>query len=45
MSYFEKDKLGGGRPAVSITINGIGGDPTIVAQEYEDADDIAGERE
>jgi hypothetical protein len=45
MSYFEKDKAGGGRPVVSITINGIGNDPTIVAQEYEDADDIAGERD
>jgi len=45
MSYFEKDKAGGGRPVVSITINGIGNDPTIVAQEYEDADDISGERD
>ena len=28
VSYFEKDKEGGGRPAVSITISGIG-DPKV----------------
>jgi hypothetical protein len=24
MSYFEKDKAGGGRPSVNITISGVG---------------------
>ena len=43
MSYFEKDKAGGGRPAVSITINGIGGnDSTIIEQEpFDDVNDIS----
>ena len=43
MSYFEKDKAGGGRPAVSITINGIGGnDNTIIEQEpFDDVNDIS----
>lgn len=42
MSYFEKDKAGGGRPAVSITINGIGGnDSPIIEQEpFDDVNDI-----
>lgn len=41
MSYFEKDKTGGGRPAVNITINGIGGadSPTII-EDVSDAEDI-----
>ena len=29
MSYFEKDKNGGGRPSVNITISGIGGSVNI----------------
>lgn len=46
MSYFEKDKLGGSRPSVNITISGIGGaEPTIISDDYEDANDISGERE
>ena len=32
VSYFEKDKEGGGRPSVSITISGIG-DAKVEAQE------------
>jgi len=39
MSYFEKDKAGGGRPSVNITINGIGGDATII-EDVSDAEDI-----
>ena len=43
MSYFEKDKAGGGRPAVSITINGIGGNdsPIIEQESFDDVDDIS----
>lgn len=32
VSYFDKDKEGGGRPSVSITISGIG-EPTISPQD------------
>ena len=36
VSYFEKDKDGGSRPAVNITISGIGGDNTVdVSQESD----------
>jgi hypothetical protein len=35
ISYFEKDKAGGGRAAVNITITGVGGEQTIVASEEE----------
>ena len=34
VSYFEKDKADGGRPAVSITISGIG-DATISPQDVD----------
>lgn len=33
MSYFEKDKAGGGRAAVSITITGVDGTTTITGEE------------
>jgi len=33
VSYFEKDKNGSGRSAVSITITGVGGETTIVGEE------------
>jgi hypothetical protein len=33
LSYFDKDKQGGGRSQVSITITGVGGDTTIVGGE------------
>ena len=33
LSYFDKDKNGGGRSQVSITITGVGGDTTIVGSE------------
>ena len=36
VSYFEKDKMGGGKPSVSITITGVGGDTTIVGSEQDD---------
>ena len=35
ISYFEKDKAGGGRAAVNITITGVGGEQTIVSSEEE----------
>lgn len=38
MSYFEKDKEGGGRPSVNITINGIGG--TVESPIIEDVTDV-----
>ena len=36
VSYFEKEKEGGGRPSVNITITGIGGDTQIVGEEVND---------
>jgi hypothetical protein len=39
ISHFEKDKDGGGRPSVSITITGVGGETTIVG-EASDVDDV-----
>jgi len=35
VSHFEKDKNGGGRAAVSITITGVGGEQTIISGEEE----------
>lgn len=40
VSYFEKDKDGGGRPAVNITISGIGGDNTVDVSSSSEEDDI-----
>jgi hypothetical protein len=40
ISHFEKDKDGGGRPAVSITITGVGGETTIIGEEINNAEDI-----
>ena len=39
ISYFEKDKEGGGRPAVSITISGIG-EAKVTEQDIIDAEVI-----
>jgi hypothetical protein len=36
ISHFEKDKDGGGRPAVSITITGVGGETTIIGESVEE---------
>ena len=37
LSYFDKDKVGGGRSAVNITITGVGGDITTVGgSEFEE---------
>jgi hypothetical protein len=40
LSHFEKDKEGGGRPAVSITITGVGGDTTIIGEETNNVEDV-----
>jgi hypothetical protein len=39
ISYFEKDKQGGSRPSVSITITGVGGEQTII-NGSDSADDV-----
>lgn len=36
VSYFEKEKEGGGRPSVNITITGIGGETSVVGEETND---------
>ena len=36
LSYFEKDKMGGGKAAVNITITGVGGDIQSVGGEVID---------
>ena len=37
LSYFDKDKVGGGRSAVNITITGVGGEITTVGgSEFEE---------
>ena len=44
MSYFEKDKVAGGKSSINISITGVGGEKTIVSsgsddtQEAEDAE-------
>ena len=42
LSYFDKDKAGGGKSAVSITITGVGGDTTVTGSSADD-DAIDGE--
>lgn len=37
LSYFDKDKIGGGRSSVNITITGVGGETTIIGDGEEDA--------
>ena len=46
LSYFEKDKIAGGKSSINISITGVGGEKTIVSsgpddtQEAEDAEYI-----
>lgn len=40
MSYFEKDKMGGGRPSVNITISGVGEAVSINGSEGSEDDII-----
>ena len=39
VSYFEKDKAGGGRGAINISITGVGGETTIISGGEQDIDD------
>jgi hypothetical protein len=41
ISHFEKDKDGGGRPAVSITITGVGGETTIIGNDEQEVEDVS----
>lgn len=44
VSYFEKDKNGGGKAAVQITISGVGGTETVIgAPNNEEEDAIDGD--
>jgi len=42
ISFFEKDKQGGTRPSVNITITGVGGEQTIIngSDSADDATDV-----
>jgi hypothetical protein len=40
VSYFDKANATGGKPAVSITINGIGGETTIIGSEDDGVIDV-----
>jgi hypothetical protein len=33
LSYFDKDKMGGGKSSVNITITGVGGDTTVIGEQ------------
>jgi hypothetical protein len=39
LSYFDKDKISGGRSAVNITITGVGGEVTPIGGEVIENDD------
>jgi hypothetical protein len=39
VSYFEKDKAGGGRGAINISITGVGGETTVIAGGEEDIEE------
>jgi len=40
VSYFEKDKAGGGRGAINISITGVGGETTVISgPEEQDIED------
>ena len=41
LSYFDKDKIGGGKSSVNITITSVGGETTIIGEKEQD--DIEGE--
>lgn len=40
MSYFEKDKVGGSRPSVNITITGVGESVSVEGNEIIDVEDV-----
>lgn len=33
LSYFDKDKMGGGKSSVNITITGVGGETTVIGEQ------------
>lgn len=41
MTYFDKDKAGGSRPSVNITISGVG-ESVSVSDDYIDVEDVNG---
>jgi hypothetical protein len=44
-SYFEKDKAGGSKGGINISITGVGGETTVISEntEQQDEDIIDGE--
>lgn len=44
-SYFEKDKAGGSKGGINISITGVGGETTVISEntEHQDEDIIDGE--
>ncbi len=39
LSYFDKDKIGGGKSSVNITITGVGGDTTVIGESEPDIEE------
>ena len=39
-SYFEKDKLGGSKGGINISITGVGGETTVISENTEQEQDI-----
>jgi len=39
LSYFEKDKVAGGKSAINISITGVGGEQTIISSGSNDTND------
>ena len=39
-SYFEKDKLGGSKGGINISITGVGGETTVISENTEQESDI-----
>jgi len=39
-SYFEKDKLGGSKGGINISITGVGGETTVISENTDQESDI-----
>ena len=39
VSYFEKDKVAGGKSAINISITGVGGETTVISGGEQSEDD------
>jgi hypothetical protein len=39
-SYFEKDKLGGSKGGINISITGVGGETTVISENTDQERDI-----